>query len=191
MCKFLTHCTGLHLRRPKSPKLHIFSTQRRLCSSDSLGLTAELLNSFIGICGICPYIHLPRALNCLSLELSPVQFSGFSWISPSCSQPVALPETLFNAGFGFPSRRWLRQQRRVAWHRGRRRSGEGQEEAEKARHLPQGGHQHHEGVALPASHGKNPNVKNKQTTGPGQGPSALKCVKAHAHTPVRRSLVRG
>lgn len=61
--KPLTLSAGLLLRPSKSPYPHIFTTQHWLCCKDSLGLTAVLLYSFIGICSICPFIHLSKAFN--------------------------------------------------------------------------------------------------------------------------------
>lgn len=56
--KPFTLCTGLHLRPSKSPpNFHISDTQHWLCYSDSLGLSAALINSFVGIRGICPFIR--------------------------------------------------------------------------------------------------------------------------------------
>lgn len=42
------------------------------------------------------------------------------------------------------------QQRGLAEHGGRRRPGKREETQQEARDLPEGGHQHHEGMALPA-----------------------------------------
>lgn len=52
------------------------------------------------------------------------------------------------------SRRWSRQQRGLTRHGRRRRSRQGEKATEKTGDFPQSRHQHHAGMALPASHSK-------------------------------------
>lgn len=64
------------------------------------------------------------------------------------------------------------QQRGLAEHGGRRRPGKREEAQQEERDLSEGGHQHHEGVALPAPNGQS------------FSPLALLLMCPHHHTPL-------